>query len=307
MPWTPSSLIVKGVEAAFHQKMDAIPQVWPNHCQTLNATTEVMPYAFPGFLPNPREFISGRQFQGILDFTFNVTNKEYELSFAIPRKYFEDDQTGLINARIMEAAEVWAVFKDVQFTTLLTDANVAGSNAWDGTVFHTDTRTIGSSANIDNNLTSAAATGTIPTAAEFIAAVGTARATMVRYQDDTGRASFNVAAITKLRTIIPPTYRQAAMEAVNSTLLGGGNSNPFGQGLTEIDELPHLTGDAEMWISAVGSERMPFIFAPRTQLEIVVNQSTEDVAKNNAIEVYCRQRYVFTYGEPRRNVLHTFS
>ena len=323
MPWTPSNLVVKGVEASFHQAMESAPTIWQNHCMTLPATTEVMPYAFPGFVPAPRQFISGRQFQSILDFTFNVTNQEYELSFSIPRKYYEDDQTGLINARINEAAEVWATFKDYLFCQMLVNGGTSGYTGWDGTTFYSTSRTIGSSGTIDNDDTSVAAAGdATPTTTELLDAMTAVIVKLQTFLDDTGRP-FNAVASQRLRAIGNPTFRRAFTESTSQTTIAttapiattptyGATTadNAWGRGLFDWDVSPYLTVGSTtqlMYVNAVGSQRMPFIYQPRTPLEIVVNTSAEDVAKNNAIEVYCRERFVFAYGEPRRSLRYTFT
>lgn len=304
--WQPDELRNKGATAAFNEALATIPSVWQNHCMNVPSTTNAETFVFPGYLPVPREFVDSRSFQGMRDFTFTLTNNTYELSLIINRTHWEDDQKALIRARISEAAEAWATFKDSLFATLLTNGNVSGNNGFDGTTFHTDTRTIGASANIDNNTTSAATTGTIPTAAELLAEMAIIKALMWRYEDDQGRP-FNNGAISKLRLVVPPSYERACLEAFTSTLLGGGNDNPFGKNLAEFDVLPYLTGDTEMWVNAVGSSRLPFIYQERTPLEVIVLDDAASVAEADGVKLLTRQRFIFGYGEPRRSVLHTFS
>jgi phage major head subunit gpT-like protein len=305
--WKPSNLITKGVTDAFHQAVETTPTIYQNHCTMVNSQTKIEPHAFPGFLPVPREFIDGRLIQGLRDFSLNITNKTYEMTFAIDRSHFEDDQTGTISQRIQECAEVWATYKDYLFTTMLTNGNVAGNTAFDGVVFHGDTRTIGGSANIDNNLTAAAATTTVPTAAEFVTlGLQDCRATGMLYQDDQGRP-FNVVAAKQVRVIIPPAYEAAASQAKNSTLI---TTNDYGneiRGWFDYDVDPYLTGITEMWVSFTGSVRKGFIYQQRTPLEVIVDQEPTHVAKEDAIIVMCRERFVFAYGDPRRNILFTWS
>ena len=300
--WKPANLIVKGALNTFHQRMSEIPTVWQNHCQTTTSTTATEQYVWPGFVPQPREFIDGRSIQSMIDFTWNVENNEYELTLLINRKHFEDDQTGLINSRMREIAEIWATFKDFQFATLL-EAGGTGL-AYDGVAFYGDTRTIGSSANIDNNLTSAAATGTIPTSAEFQTALRDSKAAMWRFQDDKGRP-FNAAAINQLRVIVPPEYEYPAREALNASIIG--NTSNVYTGAAQLDVLPYLTDDDLMFVNAVGAERKPFLYQERTPLEVIMLTDETSVAENNGVLVLCRQRYVMTYGEPRRSILYTYS
>jgi len=202
----------------FHQRLESMPQVWPNHCMQTTSTTNSETYVFPGMLPVPRVLNNNRNFQNMNDYTFNLANTTYELSMIVNREHWEDDQTGLINQRFADFAEAWGTFKDSLFTTLLTDGNVSGSNGWDGVTFHQDSRTIGASATVDNNTTAAAATGTIPTAAELLTEMATIKALMGRYEDDQGRP-FNTSAIEKIRCVIPGSYERAFAEAMNSTLL----------------------------------------------------------------------------------------
>lgn len=311
MQWQPDALRNKAAKATFHQRMESMPQFWQNHCQQETSETNTENYAFPGMLPIPQEFLSSRSIQGMADFNFDLANEEFELSLVINRKHWEDDQTGLINARIGELAEAWGTFNNSRFTTLLTNGNVAGNTGFDGVVFHGDSRTIGASGTIDNNLTAAAAqTGTglttTPTTAELLEQLQVIKATMGRYGDDKGRP-FNDAALAKMRVVIPPEYERPFMEATQSTLIGGGNDNPFGKGIAEFDVSNYLSGSTEMFVQLVASERMPFIYQKRTELEIVILDDVANVALHNGVLVLTRIRDRFGYGEPRRSLLFTWS
>lgn len=305
-----SNITQKGTIANFMQAMANTPTIWEEHVQRVSSTAASEQYVWPGFLPVPREFLSGRNFQGIIDFTYTVTNGEFEMSFLIDRKSMEDDQHGMINSRIQEAAEAWATFKDFQFITELLVEGDTLTTTFDGTAFHTDTRTIGGSANIDNaSTTVAAADDSVPTSAEFLTVLNTMMSTMSRYQDDQGRP-FTATAMNNLRMIVPPEFVRAATEGVNSTLIGGGNSNPWGLNIVEIDSTPYMPAigtDTAMYLEAVGSNRRPFIYQERTPLEIVVFNGANDVVENNGVKVLTRQRYKFAFGEPRYSIRHDFT
>jgi phage major head subunit gpT-like protein len=277
---------------------------------------------FPGFQPIPREFLNGRQYQGALDFRYNVMNKEYELSMIVARDKFEDDQTGLTMARFSEAGEVWRTYKDSQFATLLSAGNVAGNTGWDGVVYHGDSRTIGSSGTIDNNIAQVAATGTTLTASEFLDMIASCRTSFLGFNDDQGRP-FNTQAVTRLRAICAPIQGRAGWEAQNQTQLfkyqagtsttdtstAASQSNEYGTSFIDgVDELAYLgSAPTEVYVSALGSARKPFIMQERTQLEVLIYSDDREVAKNDGVMFLSRQRYVMTYGEPRRNILVTVS
>lgn len=310
-----ANITQKGTKADFYQAMEVAPNIYKNHCMITQSTAKSETYTFPGMLPAPREFISGRSFAGIRDFTYNLVNKRYELSFLIDRDSMADDQHGQINMRIAEAAEVWATYLDFLFVALLNAGNVSGSVAFDGTTFHTDTRVIGGSANIDNNSTTAAAADdAVPTAAELLAAMdivlrsdGTSGGLWI-YQDDQGRP-FNIVAAKDIRMIINPALVKPVIEAFNSTIIGNAD-NPWGRDLAKFDMTPYLAVGSttqEMFVNAVGSVRKPFILQEREPLEIEVYNSTKDIAQNDGVMVLCYSRFRFGYGDPRRSVLHTFT
>ncbi len=314
MPWTPDNLSVKGAIASFHQAQETRNTIFDKHSQTIASTTATEALVFPGFLPAPRQFLDSRQFQGARDFRYNVTNNEYELSVVVTRSNWEDDQTGLVNQRFTEAGEVWASFKDSLFSALLAAGNVSGSNGWDGATFHQDSRTIGASA-IDNNLADsapAAPTTTGLTAAELLTNINLVRQAFWSFGDDQGRP-FNTVAINRMRVVVHPLQERACYEAMNQTSFTGGSgaTNEYGKAMMDGFDVNPFAGtaptNAELFYSALGSVRKPFIYMERTPLEVIVLASADEVAKNNGVMLLTRQRFILTYGEPRRSILMTVS
>lgn len=296
----PENLIAKGAINTFHDTLADFPETWRPYVTEIPSDAAVEQLVWGGSVPEPREFIDGRSIQGMRDFTFNLTNQEFELSIKINRTHFEDDRTGIINMQIQDMAEVWGQFKNSQFATLLT----GGGNAHDGTAFFANTRVVGDSANIDNTTTLAAGTGTIPTQAEMLNAVVDAKARMRRFESDQGRP-YNTSAIRELRVLVPPTYERAAAEATVLTLNAGG-ANALSSFAT-YDVMDELTADTLMYVCAVGNSRKPFIYQERTPVEVRVLDSEDDMALHGGVLVLARQRYVLAFGEFRRAIQVTVS
>lgn len=308
MAWTPDNLSVKGALAAFHQALESTPSVYDKHCMMTQSTTDTEAYTFPGFTPAPRQFLDGRQFQGMRDFRYNVTNNEYELSLIVTRKNWEDDQTGLINARFSETGEVWATYKDALFAALLAAGNVSGSLGWDGTLFHSATHTaIGGSGTFANSLTGAVtdedgALGTGMTVAEAQGILTRCRAKFYSFLDDQGRP-FNTTALRSMRMIINAAHEQAFAVASNAAVISQ-TTNVFSPAIIQgYDVLPYLALQTEVYASALGSVRKPFIYQERTRLEVEVLTTSDQIALNNGVMLLTRQRFIETYGEPRRSIL----
>lgn len=297
MPNIFANITARGTKAAFENAMGKVPQVWRNHVIEVPSDGPDEQHTWLGMLPKPRKFLGEYHFEGLIDFTYNIPNEEYEMSFLIDKTSMEDDRHAQINRRIADAAEVWATFKDEQLKDLLED----NGNAYDATSFFDDTRTIGKSAAIDNNLTDVVVDVDAPTVAEFLTALKLMLDEMWMYEDDQGRVGYNAAAMGSLRVIIPPKYHRAAVEAMESTLVGGGNDNPWGKELAAVDILPYLTkANDDFFLSATGATRKPFIFQERNKLQINILNGADHVAENHGVKVIVTQRYRLQYGEFRR-------
>lgn len=301
-----ANITKKGTIANFAQALETAPNVWQNHVQNIPSDAPTETHVWAGTLPKPREFISGRNLAGIRDFTFDVANQEFEMSFLIDRKSMEDDRHGQINSRISEAAEVWATFKDEQFASLLEDGD-SSTATFDGTAFFDATRTIGASVALDNIDTTAISVNDGPTATEVGLAVHSNMILLGTMQDDQGRDGYNAVAMQNLRFIGHPQYQRGYQEFFESTTISQ-SDNPWGFKLGQFDPLPYLTAATlQVFATALGSTRKPFIYQERTRLEIEVFNSVPDIALNNGVLVLTRQRYRFAYGDPRRCIEHTFS
>lgn len=301
---TLQKLTTKGIERLIMGELDTVPSIWKTHCQMVNATAKVMPYAWAGAVPQPREFIGARRLKEIRAFTYDITSKTYELSILIPREWWEDDQTDAIKGRLAEMAQVWELYKSYLFTQMLVNGATSGNNAYDGNTFFHDTRTEGSSGTIDNKLTSAATTGTIPTSAEFLTGLTTAKYSMLRFLDDEGHPA-NWAASTQIRVIIPPSYEKGAVEALNASFISQ-TDNVF-KGMAQLDIDPFLTADTKMYIHMVGAQSKGIIHQQYLPLKVVSYMSPEWIDANDGIVVTMRERFVFAYGNFRRMVEYTYS
>ncbi len=298
-----ANITARGTKADFVDAMDIAPNVWEKHTKQIQSDAPDERYTWLGQLPIPRLFTSERNIQGLRDFTFTVANQEYEMTFIVDQKTVEDDRHGTVQARIKEVAEVYATFKDSLFATLVTVGETS-TETFDGTSFHSGSRTIGQSGTIDNTSTQDISVVAAPTVAELKAGFKTMIDLMWRYKNDQGQAAYNAKAMMRLSAIIPPEYHQAFTELINSSLISN-SDNPWAKGIAEFDVLPSLpavTGsDAAWFLSAIGAERMPFIFQQRVPLQVEVFNSPHEIADARGLKILTRERFRFAYGEPRRN------
>jgi len=301
-----ANITTRDARGQFNQAMDSAPNVWETVSTKVPSSAANEDNVWLGQLPSPKEWTNGREFQGLLDFKYNIVNKEYELAFLIDRVSVEDDNTGAINRRISDAAKMWASFKDQQIATLIED----NGTSYTGSAFFADSHSIGD-ATIDNNIANDITnpTGAAMTAAEMLTELGRMSGLMESFNDDTNRGGYNSFAGQSFNLLGHSVYRRPAMEAINGTLVGGGNSNPFGNSMASFLALPYLTvGNTHIFLAATGDPgSLPFIYQERTPLEVQLFNSADAIADNHGLKVLIRQRYRLQYGEPRRIMKNVLS
>lgn len=309
--WVPNNLSIKAGLDAFNDRLAGIPEVWRNYATIAASTTAIEAYTYAGHVPIPRVMTGERQIQGMSDGTFNVENETHEVTVLVRRENFEDDQISAITGRFRELAEAMATYKDSLLTTLLENGSstTLGLAPLDGLAFFHDTRTIGSSGTIDNDVTSvAAADNAVPTTSEFLLQLAIWKAAMLAYGDDRGRP-FNMAAMNNMRIAIMPPAEAAVRVGLNSSFVpvvagdGASDVTKVFQGMAQIDLLPYHTASATtntMYLAMLGAERRPILYQQRMPLEIILDTTPANVAARNGVLVMARERFKMTYGDPRR-------
>jgi len=194
--------------------------------------------------------------EGLHEFNFSITNLEYQAAIEVRRAALERDQLNLIRPRISQLAQEAARHPG----KLIFDLFETPGNAFDGSAFFADTRTIGDSGNIDNNLT-----GTGTTVAQIQADLAAARTAMRKFQDDKGRTMNLIGNVL----VIPPDQEQAFYQALNVQQEGGVNPAVVpanasgvtaGKGYTIIVN-PELTDANDWYLCHVGAgDNRPFVW-----------------------------------------------
>lgn len=121
--------LFKSVVTAFQGGMQQKPPVDLGFCVSPFASTTAANYypwleAIPGF----REWVGDRIFQNLRSQKFEVTNRDFELSLAMPAKDIEDDQYGMYTGLVSQVAANWPIQKYELLVEVLTNR----VKAWDG-------------------------------------------------------------------------------------------------------------------------------------------------------------------------------
>lgn len=299
-----ANITQRGTQAKFKESLATVPNIWSQFCQMIPSDAPDEEHVWLGMVPDPREFINGRNLVGIRDFTYNIKNKEYELSAIIDQTSMEDDRHGLANERIAQMAQTWATYRDVLFASVVNSGATSGYTTYDAVTFFNASHVIGA-ATPDNALASTAPTDPEAlTVAEMKVELRKLMLALQGMQDDTAREGYNWSAMSKIVVMGNQQFEQALMETINATLTGGGDSNPYFLNIADpiINPFLGVTNDY-LYLAALGDpQRLPFICQERTPLQIEVFTDPKDIALNHGVLVLARQRYRIWYGEPRRMV-----
>ena len=300
----------RAIIGSFYAELQAVESAsWVNKISMLfDSNQESETYKWLGMVPQMREWVGGRQAKGFSENGITITNKLYEATLEVLVDEIRRDKTGQVMLRVGELArraqEHWAYLLSV-----LINAN---GTCYDAATFFSDTHSEGSSGTQDNNLTSAATTGTDPTAAEMEAAIMDAVEALLAFLDNQGQP-MNAGA-KEFLVMIPPAYLKATCGALGSTQISSSSAPvPVVTAVAgmrfEVAVNPFLTGwTSKFALFRTDSKTKPFIRQEEVPLtvEAIAEGSEEEFTHNRHLYGVRAQRNV-GLGYWQHGVLHTFT
>lgn len=295
---------LRGLTGKFDTGMNSGEPFYPNLCTMVTSQGADEKYGFMGAMPGVREWLGDRQFQSLRAGDYTLANKKWESSIAIEKDDIEDDRLGMYGPVLEQLGQEAAYHPD----ELLVTAIEAGESTacFDGQFFFDTDHAWGDSGSQDNDLTGAAATGTSPTAAELKAAFRACVTKMLGYKNDKGKL-LNRPVIRKmndLTLVVPLAFRDAAHDAFEAVLTGGGDSNVVID-RPNIVTLPGLSGGARMYVFATGGILKPFVFQARKPLTRQMKGMDDSEFKD--VKFMADARYNLGYLAWWNAVLYTFT
>lgn len=297
----------RSLTAKFEKEAAAVRTWYPTISTVVPSDGADEQYGILGAMPSVREYLGDRQYAKLRGATYTLANKEWEVSLEIAKKDIADDRLNLYDGALTSLAQRAARHPD----KLLMQAIVNGESTvcFDGQYFFDTDHSWGSSGSQDNDLTGAAATGTQPTVAEFLASYETCRAQMLSFVDDNGEP-LHEDVITGMDSglqfvaLVPPEFETVAKTAFNQSLKGNGESNIV-LDRPMVATSTHLTSAAKWYLFRVDVPLKPFIFQARTPLTPTTSGEMDMNMKDMQFGTYAR--YNIGYGAWWNAVLYTFT
>lgn len=216
---------LRGLTAKFDMGAAAAKPFYPSLSTIVQSTGSDEQYGWLGSMPGMREWLGDRQFKSLRSAHFTLANKEWESSLAIQKNDIDDDRLGMYGPVLSQLGMEAAHHPDELLFSLIADGE--SEAGFDGQFFFDTDHAWGDSGAQSNDLTQAAATGTVPTEAEFRTAYHAARAAMLGFKNDQGKLFVRptIRPFTNLLLLVPASLEEVANQAINKTFVNSGETN----------------------------------------------------------------------------------
>lgn len=280
-----SLLTSRAIIGEIYNRLTAGDESWVSrYAMKITSKQETESYGWLGMVPAMREWIGGRDPKKLREFTYSISNKDYEATLEILTKELRRDASGQIKIRIAELARRCLSHPTKLLSTKIIDGESVA--CYDGQYFFDTDHSEGSSGTQDNDRTGAAATGTTPTVQEMRDAIMVCIQAILGFKDDQGEPMNEGA--RNFEVMVPTLYWGVAQSAVGLQVLGGGEVNilPSLAGF-KIDVIPNarLTWTDKFAVFRTDGDTKPFIL----QEEVPLNVSA--VAEGSQLEFTDRKHW----------------
>ncbi len=244
----------KGLRADFVKSLAAAESpenILPAILQ-IPSTSNLENYGWLGQVPELTEWTDERKLKGILDYDYQIRNKDYEGTIQVDRNTIEDDQINSVKPRINDLA----VRAKQHPRKLFLEALIAGSSAlcYDGQAFFSASHSEGMSGTLSNIISQ---TGV--TAALISADLDSAIVRMGSFKDDQG-APFNEDVMDKDLMIIAPMALKPVMERLfTAETDAAGATNTYKGRVSRRVYSTRFTDATDWYLLNVGGAMKPFI------------------------------------------------
>lgn len=261
-----ANVILRTLTKTFDTSIRTASPFYPRIANVIPSDGSDEAYGMLGGMPGMREWLGDRQFKQLRSGTFTIANKLFESSLLIEKTNLADDRKNLYNMPMEQLGAEAAYHPD----ELLFEAFVLGETVpcFDGQYFFDTDHSWGDSGTQSNDLTYAAATGTVPTAAEFRAAYNAAYAAMLAFKGDNGKSFFRptqAQQVIRPLVLVPPALLPIATDGL--TARNDANNNPVTVlGNPELVPITYLTDATKFYVLNVAATIKPMIFQAREPL-----------------------------------------
>jgi phage major head subunit gpT-like protein len=265
--------------ALFNKALDAMQPQWPKYAMRVNSEGASEDYQWLADTPAMREWLGEKFVKDIRGFTFNLPNKDFEVTVGVRRNDIEDDRLGKYEILIPQLADEGTIKQD----SLLTELRIAGTSTlcYDGKYFYAANHVTGKSGSQSNLLS-----GTGKTVATIAADIITVRAAFRKFLTDQGKPFIRQSGKLPLLMRIPADLEGVFETIKNSKVISASDNILFDAFDYAVDS--NLTDTDDWYADYVGGRIKPFVMQMRKEPHLVL----QDDPKSDT--VFIRAEYLYS-------------
>ena len=293
------------ITSVFDKAVRAASPFYPRISTVVSSDAAEEKYAWLGDMPGMREWLGERIFKQLRAADYELRNKHWESSLLVSKTDVADARV-LKYKMLIEALAAEATYHpdELLFTTMVAGESTA---CFDGQFFYDTDHSWGDSGSQSNDLTYAAATGTVPTSAEFRAAYTLAYAAMLAFKGDNGKPLYRPTQAQQVErplVTVTPTLYPTALEALSARFDTNGNPVVI-MGNPEVLPIAYLTDATKFYVHDTSGPLKPLIFQEREPLSRQLKG--QDDLETKDLKLMTEARYNAGYGAWWKSVLTTFT
>lgn len=282
-----TKLVQPGMNTHFMKAASEYTPTWNKLADFIKSDQNVETYPWLGGIPEPTEFNDERKSRKVSEYSFTITNGEWEQTIGIKRSLIDDERYGQLNGMAAKMGRKFVRWTDKKVFALLPDG--ATATGYDGQNFFDTDHSEGDSGTQSNKTTTAFS------AAEY----ATGRAAMMNFKDDQG----DPAGILPNLLVVPPALEKTALETLRAVNVEGSTATKDNvyAGTAEVFVTPWLTDTNNWYLLSTNDGDKPLILQERIQLELGFQGADSHVGFNrNEYQYGSYWRGAFGYGDWRR-------
>ena len=301
-----TALIRATAKASFWTQYEVTPDIMEGSFMRVESDADQETYPSLAYAPRPREMSGGRDHRTVPNSTFTIINNKWESTVDIGYETWKYGKIGAVANMLSSMGEKARMYPNRLMANLM--------NTGDATVGH-DGQNFYSAAHVDpgarntatqdNDFTSAAATGTVPTVLEMYLALQTHRGAYDGFLDGDGDpvvptddATFNV--------ICSSTNIQAARAVYKNDQITGPIANEL-MGVFKPVLNPFADNTAEFFTTWTSGRRKPFIYQVAEPVTLEDNIGGDSEFETKDVSFGSFGYYNVGYGDWRYTCRHIFT
>lgn len=265
------------LKTTFNNAFQLAPSQWEQTAMLVPSGASQNDYAWLSTFPRMKKWIGDKAVKSLAAFKYSLVNDDWEATVEVNRNHIEDDQLGIYGPQAQMAGYSAKALPDEIVSDLKNNAFTA--LCYDGQYFYDTDHLVAGANNVSNKGSVALQSDT---AAHALSSYGAARAAIMTFKDDEGRALALIPDVLE----VPPALEAVAKVLMEADKLGDNSPNPY-RGTAKIVVNPRLTSTTAWFLHCTNMPVKPFIYQER-KAPVFVEQIDPD-----SDDVYMRKMFKF--------------